>query len=108
MGAYNYKLAKFLTSMLDPVISKDHSAKDSFLLCKEIKKKSSTSKFLISCMCILFTSIPLYERNDLVVQLIFDNNPYIKIIQKDLKKLLDIVTSGIHILFNGNEMKLLQ
>ena len=59
-------------------------------------------------MCILFTSIPLYERNDLVVQLIFDNNPYIKIIQKDLKKLLDIVTSGIHILFNGNEMKLLQ
>ena len=36
MGAYNYKLAKFLTSMLDTVITKDHCTKDSFSFCKEI------------------------------------------------------------------------
>ena len=33
IGAYNYK-PKFLTSMLDPVIPKDHCTKDSFSFCK--------------------------------------------------------------------------
>ena len=47
IGAYSYKLDKFLTSMLDPVIPKDHCTKDSFLFCKEIKKVSSTNQFLI-------------------------------------------------------------
>ena len=30
IGAYNYNLSKFLTSMLDPVIPKDHCTKDNF------------------------------------------------------------------------------
>ena len=103
IGAYNYKLAKFLTSMLDPVIPKDHCTKDSFSFCKEIKKVSSTNKFLISYdICSLFTSIPLNETIDLAVKLIFDNNPNIKITKKDLKKLFEFATSGTHILFDGN------
>ena len=48
IGAYNCKVAKFLTSMLDPVISKDHCTKSSFSFCKEIKKFSSTNNFLMS------------------------------------------------------------
>ena len=80
IGAYNYNLAKFLTSMLDPVIPKDHCTKDSFSFCKEIKKVSSTNKFLISYdICSLFTSIPLNETIDLTVKLVFDNNPNIKL-----------------------------
>ena len=55
-------LAKFMTSMLDLVIPKDHCTKDSFSFCKEIKKVSSTNKFLISYdICSLFTRIPLNE-----------------------------------------------
>ena len=77
IGAYNYKLAKFLTSMLDPVISKDHCTKDSFSFCKEIKKVSSTNNFLD--IYSLFTNIPLNETIDLAAELIFDNNPNIKI-----------------------------
>ena len=85
IGAYNYKLAKFLTSMLDPVIPIDHWTKDSFSFCKEIKKVSSTNKFLIYYdICSLFTSIPLNETIDLAVKLIFDNNPNIKITKKVL------------------------
>ena len=102
-GAYNYKLAKFLTSMLYPVIPKDHCTKDSFLFCKETEKVSSTNKFLISYdVCGLFTSIPLNETKDLGVKLIFDNNPNIKITKKDLKKLFEFATSGKYILFDGN------
>ena len=70
--AYNYKLTKFLTSMLDPVIPKDQG---SFSFCKEIKKVSSTNKFLISYdISSLFTSIPLNETIDLAVKFFFDNN----------------------------------
>ena len=54
MGAYNYKLTKFLLSIMDLVISGDHSTKDSFLLCKEIKILSFSDEFLITYkICIL-------------------------------------------------------
>ena len=78
--------------MLDLVIQKDHCSKDhcSFSFCKEIKKVSSTNKFLISYdICSLFTSIPLNETIDLAVQLIFNNNPNIKLTKNDLKKLFN-------------------
>ena len=48
ISEYNCKVAKFLTSMLDPVISKDHCTKNLFSFCKEIKKFISTNKFLMS------------------------------------------------------------
>ena len=102
IGAYNYKLAKFLTSMLDDVIPKDHCTKDSFSFCKKIKKLSSTNKFLISYdICSLFTRFPLNETIELAVKLIFDNNPNIKITKKDLKY-SEFTTSETHILFDGN------
>ena len=102
IGAYNYKLAKFLTSMLDDVIPKDHCTKDSFSFCKKIKKLSSTNKFLISYdICSLFTRFPLNETIELAVKLIFDNNPNIKITKKDLKY-SEFATSETHILFDGN------
>ena len=44
VGTYNYNLAKFLTELLDPVISKEHCAKDSFSFCEEIQQVSSISK----------------------------------------------------------------
>ena len=89
--------------MLDPVIPKDHCTKGSFLFCKEIKKVSSTNKFLISFdICSLFTTIPLNETIDLAVKLIFDNKPNIQSTKKDLKTLFEFATLGIHILFDGN------
>ena len=48
ISEYNRKVPKFLTSMLDPVISKDHCTKNLFSFCKEIKKFISTNKFLMS------------------------------------------------------------
>ena len=48
IGTYNYNLAKFLTELLDPVISKEHCAKDSFSFCEEIQQVSSNDNFLVS------------------------------------------------------------
>ena len=100
---YNYKIANFLIRVLDPVIPKDHCTKDSFSLCKELEKVSSTSKFSTSyVICSLFTGIPVNKTIDLAVKLIFDNNLNIEIRKKDLKKLFEFATPRTHILFYGN------
>ena len=72
--------------MLDSVIPKDHCTKGSFSFCKELKKVSSTNKFLISFdICSLFTRVPLNETIDLAVKLIFDNKPNIQSTKKILR-----------------------
>ena len=88
--------------MLDPVVHKEHCAKDSFSFSKEIKEVSSSDKVLISYVCSLFTSIPLNETIDIAVNLVFDNNPNINITKKELKTLFEFATSGTHIFFDGN------
>ena len=60
IGTYNYNLAKFLSKLIDPVISKEHCAKYSFSFCEEIQQVNSNDNFLVSYdVCSLFTSIPL-------------------------------------------------
>ena len=60
IGTYDYNLPKFLTELLDLVISKEHCAKDSFSFCEEIQQVLSNDNFLVSYnVCRLFTSIPL-------------------------------------------------
>ena len=56
IGIYNYNLAKFLTKILDPIIPKEHRAKDSFSFCEEIQHVSNNDIFLVSYdVCSLFT-----------------------------------------------------
>ena len=79
--------------MLDPVILKNHYTKNSFSFDKEIKRVSSTNTLVISYdICNLFTSILLNQTIDLVVKLMFNNNPNIKIIKKDLKSFFEFGT----------------
>ena len=88
IGTYNYNLAKFLSSLLEPVISTMHCTKDSFSFCEEIKKVRASNKFLVSYdVCSLFTSIPLTETIDIAVDLLFEKNAGFKISKADLKKL---------------------
>ena len=73
IGTYIYNLAKFLLSLLEPVICTTHCTKDSFSFCEEIKKVRASKKFLVSYdVCSLFTSIPLTETIDIAVDLIFE------------------------------------
>ena len=98
----NYNLAKFLTELLDPVIPKDHCAKYSFSFCEEIQQVSNNDNFLVSYdVCTLFTSIPWQETNEIAVELIFENNPQLKVTKRELKQLFNFATSGNHFIFNG-------
>ena len=82
IGIYNYNLAKFLIVMLDLVIPTEYCAKDSFSFCKEVQEVSSSNKFMISnYVCSLFTSISLKETIDIAVNLIFDKNLNLQLLE---------------------------
>ena len=103
IGTYNYNLAKFLTELLDPVISKEHCVKDSFSFCEEMQQVSSKDNFLVSYdVCTLFTSIPLQETIQIAVELFFQNNPQLKVTKHELKQLFNFATSGTHFIFNSS------
>ena len=103
IGTYNCNLAKFLTELLDPVIPKEHCAKDSFNFCEEIQQVSNNDNFLVSYdVCSLFTSIPLQETIEIAVELVFENNPQLKVTKCELKQLFNFPTSGTHFIFNGS------
>ena len=100
---YNYNLAKFLTETLDPAIPKEHCAKDLFSFCEEIQQVSNNDNFLVSYdVCSLFTSIPFQETIEIAVELIFENNPQLKVRKRELKQLFNFATSGTHFIFNGS------
>ena len=50
----------------------------------------------------LFTNIPLFEANDIALNLMFENSPDIKVIKRELRKLFRIATSETHFIFNGS------
>ena len=103
IGPYNYNLAKFLTELLDPIIPKEHCAKDLFSFCEEIQQVSNNDNFLVSYdVCSLFTSTPLQETIEIAVEVIFENNPQLKITKRELKQLFSFATSGTHFMFSGS------
>ena len=94
---------KILTGLLSPVFPTENCAQDSFSFCKEMKEVSSQNVFMISYdVCSLFTSIPLEETINIAADLIFSNNPNIRIKKSELKKLFHFATSGTHFLFDGS------
>ena len=96
IGTYNDNLAKFLTELLDPVIP-------TFGFCEGIRQVSNNDNFLVSYdVCSLFTSIPLQETIEIAVELIFENNPQLKVTKRELKQLFNFATSGTHFIFNGS------
>ena len=102
IGTHNYNLVKFLSSLLEPVISTTHCKKDSFSFCEEIKKVRTSNTFLVSYdVCSLFTSIPLNEAIIITVDLLFEKNLGFKISKADQKKLFQFATSGTHFMFEG-------
>ena len=70
IGAYNYNLAKYLSSLLVPLLPDKYSVKDSFSFVEELRSFDFDNKFLISFdVESLFTNIPLKETIDIAVDL---------------------------------------
>ena len=101
VGAYNYKLAKYLTGLLQPCVPMDFSVKDTFSFVEEIQQTRYAENFMVSFDVVsLFTNVPLIESIDLAVDLISESEQ-VKLNKTQLKKLFLFATSQTHFLFNG-------
>ena len=102
IGTFNYSLARFLCDLLSPLVPNDYSCKDTFSFVSQIKNGNLSKKFLVSFdVTSLFTNIPLKETIDIAINLIFNQNPNLKITKKELKKLFLFDTSQTHFIFNS-------
>ena len=104
INSYNYALSGYHARILNPLIPKDHCADDTFSFLSDIRKISTHhDSFMVSYdVTSLFTNIPLNETIDLAIDLIFQDNPTIKISRGDLKELFRVATCQSHFLFDGN------
>ena len=102
IGTFNYKLSKFLCSLLSPHLPSDYCPKDPFTFIDELKKVSFKNSFVVSYDVVsLFTNIPLDETIELALDLILKNNLNIKITRNDLKKLFIFATSKTQFSFKN-------
>ena len=98
---FNYNLACFLWNLLSPLVPNDYSCKDTISFISQIKNANLSKTFLVSYDVIsLFTNIPL-QVIDIAINLIFNPNPNLNIIKKELKKRFLLATSQIHFIFNS-------
>ena len=66
-----------------------------FSFCEEKQQVSRNNYFLVSYdASSLFTSIPLQKTTEIAVELIFENNPELKIMKHVLKQHSDFARSG--------------
>ena len=101
IGVFNYTLARFICDLISPLVLNDYSCKDTFSVVSQIKNANLSKKFLVSYdVTSLFTNIPLQETIDIAINLIFNHNPNLNIIRKELKKPFLFATSQTHFIFN--------
>ena len=84
-GTFNYDLARFLCDLLSPLVPNVYSCKDTFSFVSQIKNAHASKIYLVSYdVTSLFTNIPLQETIDIAINLIFNHNPNLNIIKKEL------------------------
>ena len=99
---YNYQLAKFLCSLLQPHLPSTYTVSDSLSFVQELTTTDLSNKYMVSFdVMSLFTNIPLNECIDLAVSYITKGNTELKLSKDDLTKLFTIATAQTHFLFNG-------
>ena len=102
LNTFNYKLAKYLCNLLQPLLPNTYTISDTFSIVQELKTIEISNKFMVSFDVVsLFTNIPLKESIDLAVTYITEGNPNLKHSKSDLTKLFSFATSQTNFLFNG-------
>ena len=85
IGTYNYNLAKYLCTLLNPHIPNYYCAQDIFTFISEVTRLHTHNKFMVSFdVESLFTNSLLIESINLAVDNIMKGNPDIKLGRENL------------------------
>ena len=104
IGTHNYKLAKFLVPIINPITENEYSVKDSFSFVKEISELSVNDCVMASFdVKSLFTNIPLDETVDICINSLFENeeDKILNFSKKEMKDLLTLAAHDCMFLFDG-------
>ena len=104
IGTYNYNLAKFLVTLLQPISKSQFCIKDSFAFAREIQNAQSIPFMCSFDVKSLFTNVPLLETIDICVQKLFQhqNDLVHGMSSSEFRYLLLSATKDSHFLFNGD------
>ena len=103
IGTYNYELAKYLCSLLQPYILTNYCTQDSITSVNGFQDIPLLGNLLFSFdVESLFTNKPLDECIDLVVRYIKEDKTDITLSATELKTLLCFATAQTHFLFKGS------
>ena len=100
VGSPEYKLAKFLDTIIKPYISDKHMRRSSYEFLEKLQEINLNSNQVMVSFDVksLFTNVPLQETIDLISNKIYDNNSNTNqqpIKKKIFKKLLNLTTKEI-------------
>jgi len=100
-NSYNYKLAKYLTRLLEDARSKPQSyVKDSFSFAQLIQQQKPNKNDMMISLDVesLFTNVPVYETIELAIKIIMDkkknDKKYTKLNAKDLRNLFELALTN--------------
>ena len=108
IGTFNYKIAKFLVPILQPLTLRSYTVKDSFSFVKEITSLHIDSDCVMASFDVnsLFTNVPLSECVDLCCDLLFKDTDLVsynecKFTREQFRKLLNFAVNDNHFIFNN-------
>jgi predicted GIY-YIG superfamily endonuclease len=100
-NSYNYKLAKFLTKLVEDARPKPKSyVKDSFSFARLIQLQKPVANDVMISLDVesLFTNVPVYEAIELAIKIITDKKKidknYTKLTAKDLRNLFQLAVTN--------------
>ena len=105
IGTHNYKLAKFLVPILEPITTNKFTISNSHSFASELQKLKFNHPIYIASFDIaqLYTNIPLQETIDICLNSLCDSDDmFVNITRNELKKLLTLATNNSTFYFNEN------
>ena len=105
---HNYKLAKFLVPLLQPLTVSPNTITDIFSFNKELQDRiDSNTSMMVSCdIESLFTNVPVKETIDIILNKLFSNTKiYEGFTRSDFQSLLELAVGDSFFSFNNNLYK---
>ena len=102
VNTYNYSLASFLVSILQPISTNQHTVKDSFSFADWAKTYKHNNEIMCSFdVSSLFTNVPLDETIHICLDKLYSRPDPPKLPRPVLRNLLEFAIKKSHFLFDG-------
>ena len=102
VNTYNYNLASYLVSILQPISTNQYTVKDSFSFADWAKKYKHNNGIMCSLdVSSLFTNVPLEETLNICLDKLYSLADPPTLPRLVLRKLLEFDTKNSHFLFDG-------